>query len=273
MPDPVIAPVVTHAAWYTGKITDAETIGYLQNRGWHDKPVDVVAQEAIKAHREASAFLGVPPAQLMRLPTEPTDEAGWKAVHTRLGMPADKKDYDLSTVKDAAGKDLDLATQDAIRETAWSLNLPKDSAAKMATSILKTQANFAAAAAAEKTAALATEKATLKTNWGANYELNLATSKLGANAVGIAPETVAAFEGVVGYAGVMEMLRKIGASNREPGFKPAGGGGVDVAMTMEGALAQRAELIRDKEFVKRHIAGGSAERAKMSLINKIISGE
>jgi hypothetical protein len=85
-----------------------------QNNGWDKDPV-IAAIEASKSHRELQKFHGVPASQLVKLPKDAADEAGWKAVYSRLGMPAEAKDYDLSGVKRADGTDVDQALADTLR--------------------------------------------------------------------------------------------------------------------------------------------------------------
>lgn len=254
--------------WYDGKVTDAEMIGHLQNRGWHDKPIDVVAIEAVTAHREAQKLLGVPAAQLLRLPTDPKDEPGWNAVWSKLGAPAEAKDYDFSTVKQG-DKPLDAAFEATLRATAAQLHLPKDSATAIAAALVKHNEGVATASLADKTAALAAEKTALDTNWGANKEANMVIAKGAAKALGVDEATIAALEGAIGYAKTMEMFRSIGTKIGEDKFVRADGGGNGI-MSRDQAVARKAELMKDNAWVKRYLDGGTPENREMQSLIALI---
>src|SRR6185369_761088 len=74
--------------WYQGKV-DAETIGHWDNKGWKKDDPIAVAIEASKQARELQRHFGVPADQLLKLPKDTTDEAGWRAVRQRLGAPGE----------------------------------------------------------------------------------------------------------------------------------------------------------------------------------------
>jgi hypothetical protein len=264
-PAPVPAPT---ARWYEGK-ADAETVGYLQNRGWHEKDPVTVALEASKAHREAEKFIGVPANELIRLPKTPAD-AGWDQVWQRLGAPVDKTGYDFSTVKKADGTDIDQGFKDFLAESSASLRLPKETAAALGQAVVKHQETVAAAAQAERTAALETERQTLAKNWGANMEANKFVAKQAALALGVDPETVQALENQVGYAKVMEMFRNIGAKIGEDKFVSSGGNPNNGIMTVEQAVAQKKTLMNDTAWAKRYMDGDAAAKREMTALNTII---
>src|SRR6266567_317094 len=71
--------------WYEG--IDTEILGHAQNKGWKLDDPKAAFSEATKAARELQKHFGVPADQLLRLPATTADEAGWKAVHSRLGVP------------------------------------------------------------------------------------------------------------------------------------------------------------------------------------------
>lgn len=256
---PDIKPDTT--SWFAG--ADPEIIGHIQTKGWATKPANEAAIEAVKAHREAEKFIGAPANQLVRLPADAKDEAGWKSVWERLGAPADPKGYDLSIVKDTA-------VADFIRETAAALHLPKDAAVDLAGRFTRRQEATEAADVATKTAALETEKAALAKNWGTNAEANRVIAQSAARALGITPETVAALEGVIGYSAIMEMFRSIGTKIGEDKFVKSENmpGGV---MTLEQAKAKVADLQKDAAWRARYLSGGEPEKREMLALNTIIA--
>lgn len=262
------------ATWYEGKTADAEIIGHIQTKGWDKKPVHEAALEAIKAHRDAEKYIGAPANQIIRLPTDPKDEAGWKGVWQRLGAPADAKDYDFTGIKTAAGTDIGEDVQGFVRAQAAALNMPKDNAKALAAALVKFTDDKITADAAERTAQIDVQRAELKKNWGPNWDANLLTAKNAAAALGVSPETVAALEGMagVGYAKVMEMFRTIGSKIGEDKFVTNPGGGPGV-MTREQAIAKKAELMNDSVWTERYLKGDNAAVREMTALNTLIVGD
>jgi hypothetical protein len=276
MPDepivaPVVAPVVSGDPWYKG--ADAELTGHIQNKGWDKKPVAEVAMEATRSQREAEKLLGVPAERILRLPADQKNADEMKPVWQRLGAPADGK-YDFTTVKKADGKPLDQPLVDALTAASAANSLTKDAALGVAQAVAKHLEGATATRTAEQTAALATEKAELDKNWGANKEANMFIVKNTAKNLGITPEAVAALEGVVGYKAVMDMMLNIGMKTGEAKFvtsqTPNAGGGV---MTKEQAIVRKGELFKDEAWVSAYNKGDSAKNKEMLALNVIITGE
>lgn len=271
-PDVTPTPTPTpDAKWYAG--ADAELIGHIQTKGWHEKPANTVALEAIRAHREAEKFIGVPADQVLRLPKDATDEAGWKALHGRLGVPADAKGYDFTGVKFADGKEPDASFTDWLGQTALALNVPKDAAARMGQELVKYLENNETTLATERAAKLVEEKAALDTNWGANKDANLFIAKQAAAKLGVTPEAIQALEGQIGYAKVMEMFRSIGTKIGEANFIDGGKGPGNGIMTREQAVARKAELMADQAFSKRYLDGDAAAVREMTAVLTLITSD
>lgn len=260
------------APWHTG--IDGDLIGHAQNKGWKIDDPKVAFSAAAQAHREAQSKLGVPPEQLLRLPKDQTDEAGWKAVYGRLGVPEDAKDYDLTSVKLANGTDVPAGLADALRAAMHAAHTPKDRAADVVKAVVKHLDASTAAADADKTAKLAEDKAALAKNWGKNEQANKFIASQAAQKLGVAPETVASLEGVVGYRAIMEMFHKIGMSMGEDKFVAADqnnpGSGI---MSRDQAQARKSELMSDRTWADRYTKGDIQARREMRALNVIISGD
>lgn len=248
-PEPPPTPPDPPAVWHGGKV-DADTLGFWSNKGYDVTDPVKLSTELTKQYREAEKFVGAPASQLLKLPKDLGDEAGWNAVYQRLGAPADAKDYDFSTVKNAAGQAPDAALLDTIRATAASLRLPKDKAPDLAAAVVKHLDSVAAERTAANAAKLTAERAALDASWGTNKDLNRLTAMQGAKRLGVDTETVARLEGEVGYSKVMEMFRKIGAATSEDTFVE-GRRGSDTVSTVEGAKSRLNELTADKAWGKR----------------------
>jgi hypothetical protein len=270
---------VTAADWY-GKITDAETKGYFENRGLHVKSIDEALLETAKAHREATKLIGVPQDQLLRIPKADAPEAEVQAFRTKLNIPSSPADYDFTAVKKADGTSPDAAFIDNARALAATLQLPKDRAPELAANLLKAQESAAAETSAVKTAELEKQRNELKANWGDNYAANEVVAKqAGAallEATGMKPEEIAqataALEETVGYARTMELFRQIGMKTGEGRFvqnnNPLNGG----LMTRDAAQARLTELKQDTAWRDRYLNGDAAARRESDSLHAIIAG-
>lgn len=272
----------TTPPWYEGK-ADAETIGWLQNKGW-DKDPATGAIAAAQAHREAQKLIGVPPEQIVRWPKDASDSAGWQIVYDRLGVPKEAKDYDFSTVKNAAGEALAPALADTIRATAASNKLTKDAAAALAQSVVKHMDSVQTSAKADLAANVLAEREALDKSWGKNRDANLFVAnatlqKLAAAAGMDETKAKAAWDalskvGGIGAAAAMEMLRVVGSKMGEGRFVESGGpGGDNMPMTREAAIAEIGSLKQDKAFGKRLLEGGTEERKRWDALHKIGYGQ
>lgn len=256
--------------WYQGKPIAPEVIGHWKNRGWSERSAEEIAVAATQAHQEAEKYIGVPASQIVRLPTDASDEAGWKNVYARLGVPTEAKDYALD-VKFADGTELDPSFVEFMRASAASNHLTKDAAAGVTKSFVKFLEDREAADAAEHTAALETEKAELKKNWGTNFDGHMFIAKRAAAALGVTPEAVQALEDTVGYAKVMEMFRQIGSKIGEDKFISSNTSGTGM-LTKDMALARVGELKADKQWVTKYLAGDAQAKREMQSLMTIIAG-
>lgn len=260
------------APWFQG--ADPELVGHIQAQGWHEKPANEVALAAIAEARRNAAFNGVPADKLVRLPDGPQDEAGLKAFRAKIGVPDDAKGYDFSALKNDKGEPLlDQARTDFFANTALKLGIPKDAAVQLAQDFLAQENSTAAAQAADKTAKLTEEHKALDANWGQNKDANLFLAKKGAEKLGLTPEQVNSLENVVGYAGIMEALRKVGELAGEARFVSGNANVNGGIMTREQAVARKAELMKDSAWTSRYMAGGAAEGREMLALNTLIVGD
>jgi hypothetical protein len=255
--------------WHQGQ-ADADTLGYWQNKGYDTTDPAKVAIEATKAARALEKSFGVPADRLLKLPEKPGDE-GWKAVYQRLGAPADPKEYDFSTVKHADGSAPAQSLIDAARAAAAALHAPKDRAADIATAMVKHLDAAKAESDAAKAGTLAEQKAKLAQSWGANAEMNRLQAMQGAKRLGITPEAVAALEQQIGYDGVMEAMRKIGAGTTEDTFVESGTR-TGTPATTESAQQRLTELTSDPAWGKRLASGDVAANREFKQLTGLIAG-
>ena len=244
---------------------------------WQSKGYDIsdpvkVALAATKAHMEAVKFLGVPPNQLLRLPNDVNDEAGWNAVYQRFGAPADKSGYDFSKVKFGDGSDLDTGFADFMREKAHELHLPKNSAEALSQAFVGFMEQADKNEATQNVQRLAEQKAQLQKDWGNNYEFNRQTAVQGAQKLGATVEMVNALEQAAGYAAVMEMFRKVGSGTVEEAFiqgQQKGGEFMNAAQTAQHRLN---ELVANPQWSARLNSGEAEARREFDTLTKAIAG-
>lgn len=269
-------------SWYEGKI-DAETIGMWQNKVGADLSDPVkVAQKLTEIYRGAEKLVGIRPDELVRFPKDASDEASWKNIYTRIGVPAEAKEYDLAGIKTADGKELDAAFADTMRGALHSAKVPKDRAPDVVKAVVKHMDAAEATRAADLTLQVNAEKQALDRNWGPNRDGNLfvaksALEKLG-TAAGLKPDQIQAGwdalskVGGIGASYAMEMLRIAGSRMGEDKYVGGGGshGGV---LSQQQALDEINTLKQDRAFGERLFKGDAESKKKWTALHKIAYGD
>src|ERR1700675_2486732 len=255
IPAPAPAPAPTDQPWFTG--SDAETVGYLQNRGWDKLPAKDAALQAVKSYREAEKHIGAPPDQILRMPKDATEKKGWAKIYARLGVPDKPEGYDFKDVKFTDGAELNPDYQTAFRTLAQENHLSKDQALAVARSVTKLMETAEATDTAAYNQKLEVEKGTLRTNWGSNAAAYKVIAENAATKLGVTAEEIQALEKSVGYARVMDMFRNIGQRIGEDKFVGNGGGGGNM-LSREQAIAQLSSLENDQVWMDRFLKGDAA---------------
>lgn len=258
--------------WYDGKVTDPALIGHIQTHGW-DKDPAVAALGAAQSHFEAQKLIGVPPAQLLRLPADMKNVDQMKEVWGKLGASAKAEDYDFSAVKTAKGEAPNAKLVDGVRAAVLG-TVPKDIASAILTSVVKAQDSIQAEVDAVNQTNLDAQKLALTKDWGANFDAFKLMAAGAAKALGVTPEAVAALEKTIGYADTMKMFQTIATKIGEDKFVSGGGanGGAGGVLTREQAVSRKLELMGDPQFTKRLMDGGAIERREMTALNTLIAG-
>ena len=266
------AVVTPNTPWVPATGVEPDLAGHITTKGWDKKSASEAALEAARAHREAEKLIGVPSNQIIRIPTDPKDEAGMKAVWQRLGAPADAKDYDFSTVKAKGDLPINDALAQALREAAASGHIPKDAATTIAAAVSKYIDNTKDAELADYTAKIEASKATLVKNWGANLDANTVIARNAAAALGVTKDDIAALEKVIGFDRVMEMFRSVGTKIGEDKFVVNPGTNTGV-MTRDQAVAKKNDLMNDQGWRDRYLKGGVPENRELQALVAIIAGD
>ena len=256
--------------WYDG--ADAETIGYLQNRGLDKQEPKAVALAAIKSHREAEKLLGHPAKDVIRLPKDGNDPA-WRSVWDRLGVPGEAKGYDFSDVKFSDDSPLDAKFSEFLQTTFHTNNVPKSAAAGVARDVVKYLEGLGANGDSDAAAQLAIEKDGLKKEWSFNYNQNMIVASNAARALGVDEETIETLQNIkgVGYAKVMEMFRSIGEKIGEDRFVKGPSGGRSGPMTVAQATEQLDSLKADKVWIEKFNSGDTEAKKQFNQLTELIA--
>lgn len=246
-------------AWYSS--FDADTQGWLDNRGLTKLDATAALPEVLKTARNAEKLLGVPADQVVRLPKEDSPDA-WNPVYDRLGRPADPKEYAVPK-----GTPDDVAAW--ARETAHKLGLSKRQGDQWINAMAERQTQATSTKNQAYKAKLAQEQADLNSKWGAAREKNLQIAKVATNELGFDGDTIDKLEEALGYAKLMEMMHAIGSKMGEDSYTSGGRGpGFGDAMTPAQAQARISALRQDIEFVKRYNAGDTSAKTEMDRLHK-----
>lgn len=279
-PEPTPTPTPSpEAKWFDG--FDDATKSYVNTRGLADKDASAAFLETAKAHLEAQAYIGVPKEQLLKLPKEDAAPEEWDAVYERLGYSKNADDYKLEGLKYADGTDVADGFKDFVRARASELHLSPAATTKFAEELIKHNESGTAAKTADEQAASTKAMEQLRQSWGANFEANkvIADNAYAAmmSAAGYDQTTmtkaIQQLGAVTGKAEVMQMLLAVGQKLGEDKFVGGGGPGGNLGpRNAEQAVARITELKADETWVKRYLAGGTAENKEMNDLHTLAYG-
>lgn len=262
--------------WHQG--ADDDTLGYIRARGLEASDPMTAFKNVMAAHKEAEKLIGAPANEVVRWPKDASDAAGWQAVRTRLGVPADPNEYDFSGLK-KGDVEPDAAMVSWLRERATALHLTKDQAADFAKSYAERQEKIGADRLADTAAKQAAEAAALKAAWGQNFDLNRQTALNVAQTMmeksGMSKEDAAAavnaLEGQVGGAKVMEMFRAFSQMANEDTFTaPSDPSRKGEIMSYQEAKATKEALMRDTAWVAKWNNGDAEASKQMAALDTIL---
>lgn len=257
-------------SWYSS--AEPTVLGHMQTKGWDKLTPDQAALKAAHSHFELEKMRGVPEDQLLRLPKDASDEAGWNAVHARLGVPAKAEDYSFDAIKKADGTPLDKPFTDEVRQLAHELKLPQNQAVLFAQKLAARVETEAKNEQAVYEAELSKEKTTLKTNWGQNAPQNMVIAQNAARKLGVTDDAIKSLEGIVGYAKVMDMFLNIGQKIGEDTFVRNGAPQGNGVVTREQAMARLAIMEKDQVWAQKFSSGDAAAAREFDALTRIVAG-
>ena len=259
--------------WHAG--LDTDSVGYITNRGWDKLEAKDAALQALKSYREAEKMLGAPADKVVKLPKDASDVVGWQSVYSKLGVPADAKDYDFSSVKFADGSDINSDAEFAgdVRAIAKTLNLTKDQASAMAKELVSRMDSDTKSETLKREVFLAQERDKLKQNWGALYAQNKIISENAYKALGVTDEQWSAFEKTIGPAQAAQLFHEIGVRLGEDRFIRSGVGGNTGIMTKDSAQSRLTALQNDSKWRDKYFAGDAEAKKEFHDLTRMIAGQ
>ena len=225
----------------------------LSNRGLNNETAII---DALKA---GDQFKGVDLSKMVAVPAEGAKPEDIMAVYDKLGRPAKPEDYGVSVPEGE-----DPAFINEMLPVLHKAGLTKYQATALVNGWNERVAN-ANKVAGEK---YAKEMAELKTQWGANYDNNIAEAKRAAAELGIPKENLARLESnVTGSKGLWEMFYNIAKRTADGQIK--GGGSTNPTINLQNpaeASKKLKELMSDKSFADKIVKG---DQEAVKLFNQL----
>lgn len=262
--DAALGKTVPGLAWLEG--SDAETVGYAQNKGFDDP------KKLLESYRNLEKKFGVPAERILALPGQDADDATKAAFYDKLGRPKDAKEYGFTL------GDNDGGWTDRLKQSFHKHGVSADQAKGII-------ADYVAGVEADngkQTVDLTTkrqaENTALKNDWGQAFQQNIEVAKQGRDLLGISNEQVDAIGDVIGTRQWLKILHGLGANSGEARVHTSddASGGYGKVMTPGQAQARLNELKSDPEWVKRLQNGGQDSKEikeRRRLIEYIEAGK
>ena len=213
-------------------------------------------KQVVEQYRNLEKLRGVPADQLLTLPKSFDDAAAMAPIYDRLGRP-----------KDAKGYALELPTGGDPKQTEWAgdlfhkTGLTKAQGEAIAKGWNERQAQAIASATENTKIAKAQAELTLRKEWGAAYDQNVALVDKGASTLGLTADQVEALGGMQGREAVMKKLADIGKSLGEGNFITGTKSGADPnIMSPAQAQAKISELMKTSDFTEKLYKGDPIAR-------------
>jgi hypothetical protein len=234
--------------------------GYVETKGFSDLTA------TLSSYRNLETLIGVPKDEILRIPKDGDPEL-MKAVHAKLGVPADVAGY-----KDAVitPEGQDPKFRESVLPIFHKANISVDQARVFTDEWNTLMATEAAAAETDYGNQLAAEKVELGKEWGNAYEDKMLQGKHAMEEFGIPSEVIGAIEKQIGFAKTLKVFAKIGAALGEADFVGEGGGSGD-SMTPAAAAAELKSLKADPMWVTKYTNGDAAAKATMDKLQRMMN--
>lgn len=252
--------------WYDG--ADADTVGYLQNRGLDKLKPNEAALKAVGFHRNAEKLLGGPADGLVRVPKDAADTATQEALWNRLGRPEKPEGYDFAGME---GNDDFLKFAAPLMH---KLGFTKDQGREWTKNVIAEVTRQHDAAESAKATAFEVEKQAVLKDWGGAADANLIVAQNAADKLGLTKAQIEGIESQIGFAQTMTMFFKLGTKIGEDTFVQSGFSAGQTRITSkEQARSKINELKMDSDYVNKWLAGDSEKVKQMHDLHALLAQE
>lgn len=255
-------------SWYAG--FDEDTQAWMGTNGMKNLPDHKEATSfLVKGYRNLERLLGADKAgNAVIVPKETAAPQEFDAFYNRLGRPEspDKYDFKSETVVD---KEVDW-----LKGTLHKIGLSGNQAKAFVKEVDSFRQNELKAEAEGYKTGVQKDEQGLKQEWGAAFERCTNEAKQGVAALGLDEDTINAMEGAMGYGKLMRTMQKIGQMTGEHGFVQGkdSGNKFNGKLTPAEAKSRLDSVKKDQDWMRRYIAGGSAERAEFDSLTRASVG-
>lgn len=241
---------------WTSSFNDGDK-GFVTNKGWK-APTDV-----LESYRNLEKLVGAPPEQVIKLP-KADDPQGWDSVFTRLGRPANPEGYKLEVPKEGGSPEFAKWAS----EQFFKAGLSEQQGQGIVKQWNEYQASQFQAQKDAYTAKTAVETSTLKKEWGAAYDQNLAAAARAARTFGVDPKAIGAMEASIGLAATMKFFQSIGSKLGDASYVAGSQPGGNGPLTPAQAKDRISTLKADNQWSKRFLEGSTKEKLEMEMLHK-----
>jgi len=252
---PAAAPVAHEFKWLGD--ADETRVGYVQNKGW--KEPSQVLDSYIALERTFGADKA---GRTVILPGEKAEAAELDAFYSKLGRPAEPKDYKV-TVPD--GHDPKFA--DGFKAKAHELGLTAKQVEGIAAWNNEQVAGLQTAQANQSVESFNRDVQTLKTEWGQAHDQNVVIARNAAQSLGLDAATIDKMSGALGHKATMELLHRVGAKTGESDFVATSSSSYGGHLTPGQAKAEIAAHKSDKAFMAKVFSGDAEAKAKWTKLH------
>lgn len=252
---------LTPGAWTAGFSEDLK--GYTTHKGFKDP-----AQLA-ESYRNLEKLIGAPQERVMKLPERFYDDKGaftpeGRAVYERLGAPKEAKEYGLDKLMPKEGGD--KALMEHFSNVFHEAGIPKDAATKIVNSWNKYSEDFGSKMKEAATAKFKDSQQALQKDWGNAFEQNTRIAQDAVRTMGVTKEQIDAIASTLGHDQTMKLFHSFGTKVGEAPFIP--GHRATEHTEPASARSQIKELMGDRDFGKKLMAGDADAKAKWDRLHK-----
>lgn len=236
---------------------DTEVKGWLGTKGYQSP------EEVAKAHWSLEKMFGADRAgRTVVIPGDKAEASELDQFFSKLGRPETPDKYELELPENSDEKLVGW-----FKEAAHKHGLTNKQAKAFLSEYNAMVGGRAEETTREMQTRIAEEDATLKREWGAAFDQNLARAKQAAQTFGATAEQIDVIEKAMGKAGVMKLFANIGAKIGEGGMiTPQSTQQFGGVLAPEQAQAKMNALKADKDWLKAYLSGSKPHIAEMDQL-------